>query len=247
MSNYVLSRIYVPDERDYPVSELLAAAPPPQVTQKYWWDSGWWGNQGETSECTAYSWTHWVEDNILNEVYFATLAHPLWNVDQFYNKLKLNDGIPGTNYDGSTVRAGAKVLRELGILEEYRWAKDVNEMATVLLTMGPVVCGTTWYNNMFNPDANGLIKVGGGPAGGHAYVINGVDTVKKLFRIKNSWGQDWGVKGHAFISFDDFAGLMANGGDVCVPLAKKVTSVPVFTTVPDSDVADDPGNPENGQ
>ena len=44
--------------------------------------------------------------------------------------------------------------------------------------------------------------------GGHAYVINGVNTIKKQFRLKNSWGRKWGQGGHAFISFDDMKKLI---------------------------------------
>ena len=42
------------------------------------------------------------------------------------------------------------------------------------------------------PDKNGVIKIGGRLSGGHAYVINGVDTKTKMFRLKNSWGKSWG-------------------------------------------------------
>ena len=46
----------------------------------------------------------------------------------------------------------------------------------IKLNVGPVVVGTNWYYGMFYPDTTGLIKIRGGLAGGHAYVINGVDT-----------------------------------------------------------------------
>lgn len=237
MEDYVLNRVYESDARDLPIADILNEQP--IIDEKFWWDDGWWGNQGKTSECTAYSWTHWVEDSLINQDTFAKVAGPLWDVDAFYHKLQLNDGIAGNSYNGSTIRAGAKVLKELGVITEYRWAKSIDEMVNCLLTIGPMVIGTTWYNDMFTPTVGGdwIIKPTGPSAGGHAYVINGVSKTKKLFRIKNSWGRDWGDQGHAYISFDDFATLLNAGGDACIALNSKITVVPDFNTVPDVDTA----------
>ena len=71
---------------------------------------------------------------------------------------------------------------------------------------------------MFFPSKSGLIKLGGRLSGGHAYVINGVDTKTKLFRIKNSWGINWGQQGHAFISFTDMTRLIKERGEICLAI-----------------------------
>ena len=81
--------------------------------------------------------------------------------------------------------------------------------------------GTNWYVGMFYPDKNGLIKISGGLAGGHAYVINGVDTKKQLFRIKNSWGRSWGISGTAYISFANMQRLIAEDGEVCLAVENR--------------------------
>ena len=56
-----LGRLYVEDNRDknYLMSSILPKETP-GVTYKYWWPSGWWGDQGNTPQCVAYSWTHWL-------------------------------------------------------------------------------------------------------------------------------------------------------------------------------------------
>jgi hypothetical protein len=232
-----LGHIANEDPRDklFPLSAVLPEAP--FITQKMWWDNGWWGDQGNTSMCTVYSWSHWLEDGPLVQDELGNREKPLFDVNKLYHKAQLNDGLPGTNYNGSTIRAVAKILQAMGCIKEYSWADNVDDIATCILTLGPVVVGTPWYTAMFNPDSNGLIHVGGGMAGGHAYLLNGVDTVKRQFRIKNSWGKSWGQNGHAFISFDDFAKILAQGGQACMAFAEKLTTMPNLDSMQDSDVA----------
>lgn len=225
------------DHRDLPIAPLLTLAESPSITKKFWWDNGWWGNQGSTEECTAYSWTHWVEDTMLNDKLFEQLKKPLWNMDDFYHKLQKNDGIPGIGYQGSTVRAGAKVLKEMNVIEEYRWASTVDEIAQCILTIAPMVVGTTWFMDMFKPDRRYHVHAEGSSAGGHAYVLNGVDTDQKIFRIKNSWGKDWGDGGHAYISFDDFDKLLKMGGQACIAVREKLSIAPNINSVIDVDQA----------
>lgn len=43
--------------------------------------------------------------------------------------------------------------------------------------------------------------------GGHAVVIVGFDDAKKAWLIKNSWGEDWGERGYAWISYSDPSGV----------------------------------------
>ena len=213
---YSLGRLVVPDNRDanYPMAEML----PPKdavagMTYRYWWANGWWGDQGRTSQCVAYAWTHWVEDGHVTHPKDAT---PFQDPANTYHEAQQMDQWPGENYDGTSVRAGAKVLQGKGFITSYHWAYDAFTVAHAILSTGPVVVGTNWYNDMFSPDANGIIKVGGSLAGGHAYLLDGVNMNKKLFRIKNSWNRSWGHKGFAYISFDDMNSLLQNSGEACL-------------------------------
>lgn len=44
-------------------------------------------------------------------------------------------------------------------------------------------------------------------AGGHAVALVGFDDEKKAWLIKNSWGEDWGESGYAWISYNDPSGI----------------------------------------
>lgn len=227
-----LGRLESIDRRDglFPVSAVLTT--PPNIPFKYWWAEGWWGNQGSTSECVSYSWQHWIEDGpVIQDVIFGRKS-PMYNTNKFYKECQKRDPWPGDSYDGTSIRAGAKILKDLGIISEYRWANSIDDVVNTVLTLGPMVVGTKWYSGMYNPNSKGIITVSGRQNGGHAYLIDGVDTVNKYLRIKNSWGRRWGKKGFAFISFNHFEKLLHNGGEACIAFENKMDRVPSLSTLP---------------
>jgi hypothetical protein len=213
-------RVYSFDARD---NKYLIANSPFYSTSKtkriqYWDDEQWWGNQGNTSECVAYSWIHWLEDG---PVYQPTSPQPILNPNTVYKAAQKIDEWPGENYNGTSIRAGAKILQQQGFIQNYYWTRDVNVLANTILNTGPVVVGTYWYSNMMRPNLRtGLMSATGRILGAHAYVINGVDLNRRLFRIKNSWGRKWGLNGRAFISFTDMSRLMRMQGEVCLAIEK---------------------------
>jgi hypothetical protein len=211
----LLGRVYIPDERDkkYLIENKLYLSTP-TFKSKYWDAEEWWGNQGNTPQCVGYSWAHWIEDGPIKHGGIAPIVNPTL----IYREAQKLDEWYGENYDGTSVRGGAKYLKNTGKISSYLWTYDLNVLINTLLTRGPVVVGTNWYYGMFFPNRNGLIKVSGRIAGGHAYVLNGVDTKTKLFRIKNSWGRSWGKNGFAFISFSDMQRLIKENGEICLAI-----------------------------
>jgi hypothetical protein len=75
------------------------------------------------------------------------------------------------------------------------------------------MCGTTWYDGMFYPDSHGVIRPTGADVGGHEYLCSGVSVTNRMLRFQNSWGSGWGDYGKFYMTFDDFASLLAAGGD----------------------------------
>jgi hypothetical protein len=108
-----------------------------------------------------------------------------------------------------------------GLIGEYRWVfGNLAELIKTLGYFGPVIFGTWWYEGMFYPDSDGIIRPTGYQAGGHAYLVTGVDLKKKLLRIHNSWGTGWGQGGDAFLGFDDAVRLLREDGECCVPMRR---------------------------
>lgn len=53
--------------------------------------------------------------------------------------------------------------------------------------------------------------------GGHAMLVVGYDDTKQAFKIMNSWGKNWGDKGHVWVDYDCFKLMMGgNGGEAYV-------------------------------
>lgn len=171
-------------------------------------DNSYIVNSVAVHNCVGYGWASWVDDE---PTCHPTFIDPMW----IYNEAQKIDGIP-VPHDGSTVRAGAKVLQKLGLISNYYWASSIDDIVMTLLTLGPVTVGTNWYSGMNVPDLNGLIKPTGRIEGGHCFLLNGIDKKSGLIRMKNSWGTLWGKGGFAFISIKDIESLFKEQGEVCL-------------------------------
>lgn len=237
-----LGRLAIPDHRDfdYPMSEVLGAggdaAEPIEeggIPYKYYWQSAWLGNQGTTPKCVGYAWCHWLSGGPTTHFYENRDADPEWmdpdgtpivDPSWVYDHAQELDRWKGENYDGTSVRAGAKALQKKGLVESYHWAESVDDVIDAVRTRGPVVAGTVWYESMFEPDDDGILRVdpSSGVAGGHAYLINGVNLSLGFFRLKNSWGKGWSSLGesgcHAHLPIDEFATLFDKWGEACLAL-----------------------------
>jgi hypothetical protein len=219
-----LGRRYAPDLRDrqYLIPKKRAEAS--EVRRRLWYSKGVM-DQGATSQCVAYAGTKYLASGpILNP--------PPMPPDDLYARCQRVDEWEGEDYDGTSVRALFKVLKGTGHVSEYRWAFDCETVVNHVLTTGPVVMGTTWHMDMFDPDRWGYIQPKGGEAGGHAWLIIGAyrdrsnpDGTLGAVRMVNSWGENWGrQKGRAWITFRDLDTLIKDYGEACVAIEIRVTT-----------------------
>lgn len=204
-----MGRLRAPDPRD---RKHLLRPGRSDRTSRYWADSAWFGDQGSESSCVGFAWAHWLCNAPLRQ----------WvDPSGVYRLAQFVDEWPGEDYDGTSVRAGAKVVQSLGFIQEYKWATTLDAVVYALLEQGPVVVGTEWFEDMLEPDERGHVRPAGYSVGGHAYLLNGVNVATETLRIKNSWGREWGNEGRALISFNHFAELLAYDGEACLAIERK--------------------------
>lgn len=223
MTEYALGRIYVEDPRDlrFPMATVLADVPPPPRPYRYWWDFGWWGNQNRVVDpdgrvrakpwCVTFMGAHYLEDG--PETYDGTQLDDGWCRD-VYHWCQRNDMWEGEDYDGTSERAMFAWMLAQGLISSYRHTRDVRVLAEAVWKVGPVGVGTNWYDRMFTPHLDGGFLVpAGDPVGGHAWLINGVNFEREVFRMKNSWGRVWGDQGRAWITFAAMQRLLDEWGN----------------------------------
>lgn len=224
MPDFPLGRIHVPDDRDANFPMRLVAAPPPVPSNK----SKLWRaqpnrlNQGSRGACVGFTGANWmgalpIYDRVTDKTGF-----------DLYWACKQIDGIP--DVEGTYDRALAKVLVAQGRIERYVWATTIEELRNWVQTTGPVMVGTTWYDQMFNPDHQHLLWPVGNPVGGHEWLVRGFEmrkfqgytTPQPCYRMRNSWGPNWGDNGEAYILEASLKMLVFDqGGDALGAVEKK--------------------------
>jgi len=115
-----------------------------------------------------------------------------------------------TGSDGLSI---AKVLKAAGDISGYTWAFSLDD-ALKALSAAPLITGIPWYNSMFTPSSEGLLKVFGALAGGHEIVVDEYDAVRGWVGFTNSWGSGWGLAGRFYLAAEDWGTLLAQQGDV---------------------------------
>lgn len=156
----------------------ICAKPPPWVDYTTWWD---FYNQGAEGACVGFALSRMM-----------TLKNRArYDARWLYKRAQETDEWPGTDYSGTSVRAGCRILVNEGHktprwteprlaqgIAEYRWATTVEEIAKVL----------------------------GLPAG------------REYLPLLNSWGRSWPHVCRA--SFDTVTRLLSEGGE-CVAVVDR--------------------------
>ena len=180
-------------------------------------------DQGNLGSCTGNA----AVGCLASGPFFATINEhddaDLRRLDQdaavkVYGLASAIDPFPGqyppedTGSDGLSV---AKVLTELGAISGYEHAFGLDQALAALMKV-PVITGTAWRADMFEPNAEGLVRPTGAEQGGHEYLVDEYDPVRGWVGFTNSWSDRWGVQGRFYMEAEAYGELLDDQGDVTV-------------------------------
>ncbi len=118
-------------------------------------------------------------------------------------------GSTGADVQCSKIKCGnqeSRIYKIAGHTTPSSWGGNAEKVKAALKN-GPLVTTMTVYSD-FMSYAGGIYKhVTGGREGGHAISIVGYNDQERYWVIRNSWGEGWGEKGFARISYDDDSGI----------------------------------------
>lgn len=207
--------------------------------RSYTWRVPFTLDQGQEGACVAHGVVHEAIARPV-EVNFAKLDIPDWatrtlaEMDRgttqqgaaqafafdLYEWCQRHDEIPGENYSGTTAAAGARGGVESGIWGEFRWTRSVEEFAIWVSRNGPGDIAVDWWTGMMRPDSEGYLNLTGQIEGGHMLLANGYSVRRRAFRLHNSWSDDWGQNGEAWIRADDLRALVQANGELVGPVRR---------------------------
>jgi hypothetical protein len=147
-----------------------------------------------------------------------------------YEMAKRHDEWPGESYDGSSLRGAIKGWRNMGVCREdywpfrmsrkgeltvrrakearnhtvgayYRLQPEISHYHAALNEAGVIVVSAQVHKGWDDPPG-GRIEKQDKVDGGHAFAIVGYD--EQGFWVQNSWAEDWGLKGLAHWSYEDW-------------------------------------------
>jgi hypothetical protein len=213
------------DERDknYMMKRLLAPAGTVLPTSKKWPIASKNLDQGNFGTCVGNAWTNFLRCAPIQSTADESMALKIYDSAILLDEWTDNDQ-DAARQMGTSVRGGAMAVAGMKRLASYLWAFDLQPAVEWVLTKGPVVLGTTWYDSMMKPDVSGIVQIKprAKALGGHAYLWRGADTKLALAYCCNSWGDDWGLSGNFAIPFRDLETLIHDDGEACTAVQRSL-------------------------
>lgn len=197
-------------------------------------------DQGSEGACTGFGLA--TVANYLLKRLPSALDRSEVSARMFYEMARRYDEWPGEDYEGSSARGAMKGWHKHGVCARKSWPydpakpdtelthrravdamhrplgayfrvnhRDLVAMHSAITEVGVLYATATVHEGWEEVGRTGIIEFPGAPLGGHAFAIVAYDP--DGLWIQNSWGPDWGRRGFARISYDDW---LKNGSDVWV-------------------------------
>ena len=197
-------------------------------------------DQGKEGACTGFGLAT-VANYLLRRRKIIPDVKPV-SPRMIYEMARRYDEWPGENYTGSSARGAMKGWHKHGICGDECWPyllkskdsglndlrtsdalkrplgayyrvnhQDLISMHSAMAEVGILYATSSVHAGWSNVKKDGIIPFSERMIGGHAFAIVAYD--ERGFWIQNSWGKDWGLKGFALISYDDW---LINGTDIWV-------------------------------
>lgn len=247
---YGLGRIEFmhPKAANYPIQPLLAA--PARKRDHPWPRAPFVVNQGNSGTCTAAAllailgglpikWSPkglhtrlQVDEptesdpvaSLIMALYRSNVARDWWSSNDYEADKARAPRLTDLKW-GSSVDAAMMTGRALGFWEQVRWCQSARELDEWIRRVdgSPAEIGINWYQEWFNPPADGVIRsIGRSVAGGHALKVRWHYPRKGLWLIDNSWGGSWGLGGSIYMTDGVFEQVVfAEHGECAVSVEVK--------------------------
>lgn len=183
-------------------------------------------NQGSLGACTGFALAHCLNTEPLRSGLRRRKTMSEKDAIGFYSGGTKRDPWEGQYPPEDTGCSGQAVCEEavaLGYATGYVWAFG-HEHGLESIQGGPLMQGTFWTHDMFEPEPGGRVRITGSDAGGHEYLWVGVEMRSRLSPSQNrdwffnSWGAEWGEAGYFWMTWDDHAALLDRQGDLVRPV-----------------------------
>eukprot|EP00913_Durusdinium_trenchii_P022683 g21303.t1 len=153
-------------------------------------------NQGHLGSCTANALAaayHFTlhKQNVENDAQFKDFTPSRLFI--YYNERYVEGSVDKDA--GAMIRDGIKVMEKMGVCPETVWkyddGPDFFKKQPEKLRTQAAKDGT-----MVMPQKDDQVR------GGHAVTAVGYDDMKKVFIVRNSWGEGWGDKGYFYMPYE---------------------------------------------
>lgn len=202
-------------------------------------------DQGEEGACVGFGWS-WamsIRNALQGRSGLQGGVVPVYDARWLYQNAQAVDEYADTPPEqGTSVRAGGDILRDVGHVRLYRgkvlspnladgiaanrWAQTVDEMRLAIALGLPVVIGVNWYRNFDRPQpfgreffigTDGKSRAGtddlGPIRGGHCVCVYAASDKRQAFKVVNNWGMTYPL---VWLPYSVMARLLAEYGEAAL-------------------------------